>query len=72
MNNVIMMMIFVSIAVFFIVLLSFLWAIKNKQFDDEYKFITLNDNEDALQDAINLENRRKKYKDQAFEKQKLD
>ena len=62
MSSVIMMMIFVSIAVFFIVLLSFLWAIKNKQFDDEYKFITLDDDEESLQDAINLENRKKRYK----------
>lgn len=59
MSNVIMMMIAVSIFVFFIALSAFLWAIKNKQFDDEYKFTTLNDSEEALQDALKLEQRKK-------------
>lgn len=53
------MMIAVSIFVFFIALSAFLWAIKNKQFDDEYKFTTLNDSEEALQDALKLEQRKK-------------
>lgn len=59
MSSVIMMMIAVSIFVFFIALSAFLWAIKNKQFDDEYKFTTLNDSEEALQDALKLEQRKK-------------
>lgn len=59
MNSIIMMMIAVSILVFFIVLGVFLWGIKNKQFDDDYKFITLNDDEDALNDAYQLEQRKK-------------
>lgn len=59
MNSVIMMMIAVSIFVFFIALSAFLWAIKNKQFDEEYKFTTLNDSEEALQDALKLEQRKK-------------
>lgn len=59
MSSVIMMMIAVSIFVFFISLSAFLWAIKNKQFDDEYKFTTLNDSEEALQDALKLEQRKK-------------
>lgn len=59
MNNIIMMMIGVSIFVFFIALGAFLWAVRNKQFDDEYKFTTLNDSEEALQDAIKLEKRKK-------------
>lgn len=59
MSSVIMMMIAVSIFVFFIALSAFLWAIKNKQFDDEYKFTTLNDSEEALQDALKLEERKK-------------
>lgn len=54
-----MMMIAVSIFVFFIALSAFLWAIKNKQFDEEYKFTTLNDSEEALQDALKLEQRKK-------------
>lgn len=60
MNSVIMMMIGVSVIVFFIALGAFLWAVRNKQFDDEYKFTTLNDSEEALQDAIKLEQRKKK------------
>mgnify|MGYP002518927762 CR=1 FL=1 len=59
MNSIIMMMIGVSIFVFFIALGEFLWAVRNKQFDDEYKFTTLNDSEEALQDAIKLEERKK-------------
>ncbi|TKX29796.1 cbb3-type cytochrome oxidase assembly protein CcoS [Campylobacter sp. MIT 12-5580] len=59
MNGVIMMMIAVSIFVFFIALSAFLWGIKNKQFDDEYKFTSLNDSEEALHDAIKLEERKK-------------
>ncbi|MBM0636709.1 cbb3-type cytochrome oxidase assembly protein CcoS [Campylobacter sp. VicNov18] len=59
MNNVIMMMIGVSILIFFIVLAALLWGIKSKQFDDDYKFTTLNDDEDALHDAIMLEKRKK-------------
>ena len=63
MNSVIMMMIGVSIFVFFIALGSFLWAVRNKQFDNEYKFTTLNDSEEALNDAIKLEERKKALKD---------
>lgn len=59
MNSVIMMMIGVSIFVFFVALGAFLWAVRNKQFDDEYKFTTLNDSEETLQDAIKLEERKK-------------
>ena len=59
MNSGIMMMIGVSIFVVFIALGAFLWAVRNKQFDDEYKFTTLNDSEEALQDAIKLEERKK-------------
>ncbi|MCW1855030.1 cbb3-type cytochrome oxidase assembly protein CcoS, partial [Campylobacter jejuni] len=29
------------------------------QFDDDYKFTTLNDDEDSLRDAIELERRKK-------------
>ena len=59
MNSVIMMMIGVSIFIFFIALGAFLWAVRNKQFDNEYKFTTLNDSEEALNDAIRLEERKK-------------
>lgn len=59
MNAVIMMMIGVSVVVFFIILGTLLWGIKNKQFDDDYRFTTLNDDEEALKDAVELENRKK-------------
>ncbi|AXP08361.1 cbb3-type cytochrome oxidase assembly protein CcoS [Campylobacter hepaticus] len=63
MNNVIMMMIGVSILMFFVILGTLLWGIKNKQFDDDYKFTSLNDDEDALHDAIILEKRKKELLD---------
>lgn len=59
MNSIIMMMIGVSILGFFIILAILLWGIKTKQFDDDYKFTTLNDDEDSLRDAIELEKRKK-------------
>ncbi|MCX2683685.1 cbb3-type cytochrome oxidase assembly protein CcoS [Campylobacter sp. MIT 21-1685] len=59
MTNILMMMIFVSILAFFLILAALLWGIKTKQFDDDYKFIILNDGEDALNDAIKLEKRKK-------------
>ncbi len=63
MNSVIMMMIAVSVCVFFVALGAFLWGIKNKQFDEEYKFTTLNDSEEALNDAIRLEKRKRDLKE---------
>ena len=66
MNSVIMMMIGVSILGFFIILATLFWGIRTKQFDDDYKFTTLNDDEDALRDAIELEKRKK----EALEKRK--
>ncbi|AGQ94370.1 cbb3-type cytochrome oxidase assembly protein CcoS [Campylobacter jejuni] len=63
MNSIIMMMIGVSILAFFIILATLLWGIKNKQFDDDYKFTTLNDDEDSLRDAIELERRKKEALD---------
>lgn len=59
MNSVLMMMIAVSILAFFIILAALLWGIKTKQFDDDYKFTILNDDEDALNDAYELEQRKK-------------
>ncbi|MGH2266794.1 cbb3-type cytochrome oxidase assembly protein [Campylobacter taeniopygiae] len=60
MNSVITMMITVSILGFCVILTILLWGIKTKQFDDDYKFVTLNDDEESLRDAIELENRKKK------------
>ncbi len=54
-----MMMIGVSLFVLFLAICALLWGIKNKQFDDDYKFIILNDSEETLKDAIILEKRKK-------------
>lgn len=61
-----MMMIGVSLVALFLAICALLWGIKNKQFDDDYKFTTLNDSEDALNDAVILEKRKK----EALEKNK--
>lgn len=66
MNSVLMMMIGVSLVALFLAICALLWGIKNKQFDDDYKFTTLNDSEDALNDAVILEKRKK----EAMEKNK--
>ncbi|EAH8849445.1 cbb3-type cytochrome oxidase assembly protein CcoS [Campylobacter lari] len=66
MNGVLMMMIGVSLVALFLVICALLWGIKNKQFDDDYKFTTLNDSEEALNDAVILEKRKK----EALEKNK--
>ncbi|TXE86207.1 cbb3-type cytochrome oxidase assembly protein [Campylobacter volucris] len=59
MNGVLMMMIGVSLTALCLAVCALLWGIKNKQFDDDYKFIMLNDSEEALNDAIILEKRKK-------------
>ncbi|CAM4122741.1 cbb3-type cytochrome oxidase assembly protein CcoS [Campylobacter armoricus] len=59
MNGVLIMMIGVSLVALFLAIISLLWGIKNKQFDDDRKFTILNDSEDALNDAIILEKRKK-------------
>ncbi|EAI4448427.1 cbb3-type cytochrome oxidase assembly protein CcoS [Campylobacter lari] len=59
MNGVLMMMIGVSMVTLFLAICALLWGIKNKQFDDDYKFTTLNDSEEALNDAVILEKRKK-------------
>ncbi|AKJ53247.1 cytochrome C oxidase subunit II [Campylobacter lari] len=66
MNGVLMMMIGVSLVALFLAICALLWGIKNKQFDDDYKFTTLSDSEDALNDAVILEKRKK----EAMEKNK--
>ncbi|TXE82945.1 cbb3-type cytochrome oxidase assembly protein CcoS [Campylobacter peloridis] len=58
MNGVLMMMIGVSLIALFLAVCALLWGIKNKQFDDDYKFTTLNDSEEALNDAYMLEKRK--------------
>lgn len=62
MENVLMLMIGVSIFLAFCAIAAFLWAIKTKQFSDNKGFLELNDSEEALQDAMILENRKKELK----------
>lgn len=59
--EIIALMLSVSIFLGLIALIALLWALKNKQFDDHDKFLraTQNDGEDALNDAYNMEMRKK-------------
>lgn len=68
MTWVLMMMIGISLLVFFTLLGILLWGIKNRQFDDDYKFTMLNDDEEALKEAIELENRKKRALKRAAKK----
>lgn len=58
---VIALMLGVSIFLGIIALSALLWALKNKQFDDHDKFLrgVQNDGEDALNDAYNMEQKKK-------------
>ncbi|WP_267523856.1 cbb3-type cytochrome oxidase assembly protein CcoS [Campylobacter sp. MG1] len=64
MENVLMLMIGMSIFLAFIVILAFVWGFKNKQFIENRGFLELNDSEESLQDAIILENRKNALKNQ--------
>ena len=61
-NWVIAMMLGVSIFLGGLALFAFLWALKNGQFDDEEKFLNaaLYDDESELNDAVKMEEKRKK------------
>jgi len=60
-SGVIFMMIGVSIVLAFAAILGVLWGVKNKQFDDYTKFLdgTKFDSEEALNEAYQMELRRK-------------
>lgn len=59
MSKIIFMMISVSFLVLFVIVMIFLWAVKNKQFDEGQKLIQLDDSQEALNDAYLLECRKK-------------
>jgi cbb3-type cytochrome oxidase maturation protein len=63
-NWLIVMMLSASILLGAFGLWALLWGLKTGQFDDPKKFIdgALLDSEEALHDAINLENRKKELK----------
>lgn len=64
MENILMLMIGVSIFLAFIVIAAFIWGFKNKQFAENKGFLDLNDSEEALQNAIILEQRKNELKNQ--------
>lgn len=66
-SSIIFMMIGVSFIVLFSIILIFLWAIRGKQFDDDHKFIVLDDSEESLNEAVTLEKR----KEEALKKKGL-
>ncbi len=61
MNSTIAMMLAVSIFLAFCAVCALIWGIKNKQFDDEEKFLNgaQFDSEDALNDAYQRDLRKK-------------
>lgn len=61
MGGVIAIMLGISTLLGAAALFGLLWGVRTKQFDDYSKFLdgTKFDSEDALNDAINLENRKK-------------
>lgn len=72
MDGVILMMIAVSIVLAFAALAGVLWGVKNKQFDDYTKFLNgaQFDSEEALNEAYEMEQRRKKVAKTEIEKDK--
>lgn len=68
MSGILALMIFISIVVAGALLFGLLWGIKNGQFEDYSKFLdgTQFDSEDALNDAIKMEEKRKKAKSDRY------
>ena len=65
MDGVILLMIGVSIVLAAVAVGGVLWGVKNRQFDDYTRFLdgTKFDSEDALREAYELEQRRKKMQE---------
>ena len=55
-------MIGVSVFALLLVVLALIWGIKNKQFDDETKWLRLDDSEESLKEAQELDIRRREAK----------
>ena len=64
-ENIVILMIGVSTFLGAIGLIALLWAVRTGQFDDESKFIdaTHFDNEEDLQDAVMMQEKKKAYKE---------
>lgn len=69
MSGVLALMILISLVVGVSLLVALLWGIKSGQFEDYSKFIdgTKFDSEEALNDAIKMEQKRKKAKSDRYE-----
>jgi len=65
MSGVLILMVSTSIIIGFVVLAVLLWAIRTRQFDDDSRFLnaTKFDSEDALNDAYEMEQKRKAAKE---------
>ncbi|BCX80061.1 cbb3-type cytochrome oxidase assembly protein CcoS [Campylobacter sp. 19-13652] len=63
-DGVVVMMLIVSISLGGAGLAALLWGLKSRQFEDHRKFLegALDDGEDALNDAYELEKRREEFK----------
>ena len=72
-ENIVILMIGVSTFLGAIGLIALLWAVRTGQFDDESKFIdaTHFDNEEDLQDAVMMQEKKKAYKEK-MQQEKLE
>ena len=72
-GNIVILMIGVSTFLGAIGLIALLWAVRTGQFDDESKFIdaTHFDNEEDLQDAVMMQEKKKAYKEK-MKQEKLE
>ena len=72
-ENIVILMIGVSTFLGAIGLIALLWAVRTGQFDDESKFIdaTHFDNEEDLQDAVMMQEKKKAYKEK-MKQEKLE
>jgi len=64
-EEIVMLMIGVSTFLGALGLIGLIWAVKTGQFDDHSKFVdaTHHDNEEDLQDAVMMAEKKKKYKE---------
>ena len=63
-NGIVIMMLGISLMLGALAMFGIMWAIKTGQFDDQDKMMdsVLNDGEDALNEAAEIDRRKKEYK----------
>lgn len=68
-ESVVILMIGISTALGSIGLIALIWAVRTGQFDDHSKFIDAvrHDNEEDLQDAVMMQDKKKAYKEKMKE-----